>query len=204
VWYPIDEENLPHEPHSGDGANNVQIDLSSPPDLSKSPLSDLVQEERDLDISEALSLGFAPFSLDQNGDHRTIILDYMRYVDILPVRWGVGLRLVLQAWSETATIKGTVALVAAQASLNLAYTRSTFQILGYKGTDLRPPGFGEMTVSNYPDLIKAIDLCRDTIGQCSADDASKFDPKPIAVSLSAPQADAVRPHRGPFHIFHSR
>ena len=32
-----------------------------------------------------------------------------------------------------AQVKGSVALVAAQASLNMVYTRTTFQVLGYKG-----------------------------------------------------------------------
>jgi hypothetical protein len=119
----------------------------------------------DLDVSESLSLGFTPFSLDQSGKHRSLVLDAMRYADRDNVRWGVGARLILHAWSETASIKGSVALVAAQASLNLAYTRTTFLVLGYDSPDLVKslPGFEEMTVSNYTNLMKAIDACKDAV-----------------------------------------
>jgi hypothetical protein len=99
-------------------------------------LQDWIQSEKDLSVAETLSLGFAPFSLDQSGDHRTIVLDAMRYTDKDKVRWGVGARLTLHAWSETGTIKGAVALVASQASLNLVYTRTKFQVIGYNSPDL--------------------------------------------------------------------
>lgn len=202
MWYPIDDVNLPEDPHDDPNASNVELNLDSPPDITTKPLSSLVESEKDLDISHTLALGFAPFSLDEKGDHRTIILDYMRYVDVHPIRWGVGMRFVLHAWSDSGTVKGSVALVAAQASLNMVYTRATFQVIGYKGQDLELPGFEEMSVTSYPDLLKAIDACDATIGKCAPNDVALLDPKPIAVSLTSPKPDDIRPHRGPFHLFH--
>ena len=54
------------------------------------------------------------------------------------------------AGGDNVPIAGAVALMAAQASLNMAYTRATFQILGYNSPDLVKslPSFEEMTVSN--------------------------------------------------------
>jgi hypothetical protein len=124
----------------------------------------------------------------------------MRTVDKDNIRWGVGVRFTLHAWSETDTIKGSVALVAAQASLNLAYTRATFQVLGYTSPDLasKLPGFEEMSVSNYAQLMKTLDACREIVLKASAEDLRL---EPVAISLPvAPPED--KPHQGPWHIFH--
>jgi hypothetical protein len=198
MWYPIDGSSLPTDPVAG--GNNVALAIKPEDAPPATDLQDWIQSEKDLDVAETLSLGFAPFSLDQSGDHRTIVLDAMRYTDKDNVRWGVGGRLTLHAWSETGSIKGAVALVAAQASLNLAYTRSTFQILGYNNPDLVKslPGFEEMTVSNYADLMKSIDACKNAV--MSADPAD-LRPQPVAVSLPAPPP-AESPHRWHFHIHH--
>jgi hypothetical protein len=134
MWYPIDGSDLPTAPVTG--GNNVAVAIKPEDAPPVTDLQDRIQSEKDLGVAGALSLGFASFSLDQSGNHRTIVPDAMRYTDKDKVRWGVGARLTLQAWSETGSIKGAVALVAAQASLNLAYTRATFQILGYNSADL--------------------------------------------------------------------
>jgi hypothetical protein len=199
MWYPIDGTDLPTA--SVVGGNNVPVAIKPEDAPSGTELQDWIQSERDLNVAETLSLGFAPFSLDQSGDHRTIVLDAMRYADKDKIRWGVGARLVLHAWSESGTIKGAVALVAAQASLNLAYTRSTFQILGYNNPDLVKvlPGFEEMTVSNYAILMKAIDVCKDAVMGAAAEDLR---PQPIAISLPPPPQSPDSLHPWHFHIHH--
>jgi hypothetical protein len=119
----------------------------------------------------------------------------MRYTDKDNVRWGVGARLTLHAWTEKGDIKGAVALVAAQASLNLVYTRTTFQILGYNSPDLVKslPGFEEMTVSNYADLMKAIDTCKNAVMGAAPEDLR---PQPIAISLPSSTSSSTT-GRGP-------
>jgi hypothetical protein len=109
----------------------------------------------------------------------------MHYVDKDIIRWGVGVRFVLHAWSETGSVKGSVALVAAQASLNLAYTRATFQVIGCNSPDVvkNLPGFEEMTVSNYANLMKSLDACRAAV---DAADPKDLRPAAIAISLPAP------------------
>jgi hypothetical protein len=198
MWYPIDGRDLPDEP--ADGANNVAVAIRSEDTPSADLLVNWVETEKDLSESETLSLGFAPFNLDEKGDHRTIVLDAMRYIDKDNVRWGVGVRFVLHAWSETTSVKGAVALVAAQASLNMVYTRATVQIIGCKSSDLVKslPRFEEMTVSDYTDLMKALDACRDAVYSAAAADLT---PMPIAVSLPGPSPDNNRDH-WPFHIHH--
>lgn len=198
MWYPIDGGDLPTE--ALEGGNNVPLSIKPGDAPAASDLKDWVQTEKDLSVDESLSLGFAPFSLDESGSHRTIVLDAMRYVDKDRVRWGAGVRLTLHAWSENTTVKGSVALVAAQASLNMAYTRSSFQVLGYAGTDLTQslPGFEEMSVSSYADLMKSLDVCRNAVLAASPD---KLSPTPVAVSLPAPPP-SDKPHRWHFHIHH--
>ena len=198
MWYPIDGKDLPDAPAGG--ANNVAVAIQSEDAPSADDLANWVESEKDLSEAETLSLGFAPFNLDEKGDHRTIVLDAMRYADRGNVRWGVGIRFVLHAWSETTTIKGAIALVAAQASLNMAYTRATVQIIGCKSPDLAKslPRFEEMTVSNYTDLMKALDACRDAVYAAAPTDLK---PTPIAVSLPGPSPDDNRDH-WPFHIHH--
>jgi hypothetical protein len=203
MWYPIDGGDLPTDPAT-DGSSNVPVAIKPADAPPSADLQDWIQSEKDLSITETLSLGFAPFSLDQSGNHRTIILDAMRYTDKDGVRWGVGARLTLHAWTETGTIKGAVALVAAQASLNLAYTRTTFQILGYNSPDLVKslPGFEEMTVSNYADLMKAIDTCKNAVMGAPPEDLR---PQPIAISLRPPTPPPPpddSAHHWPFHIHH--
>jgi hypothetical protein len=193
VWYPFDGSGLPNAPV--DGGNNVAITIK-PEDVPKAEeLSNWVQSEKDLDLNQTLSLGFAPFSLDEKGDHRTIVLDVMRYVDKGNVRWGVGIRFTLHAWTDDGNVKGSVALVAAQATLNMAYTRATFQVLGYDSPDLQDsfPGFEEMSVSNYAQLMKSIDACRTEIGKASLDELR---PQPIAISAPVP------PQEGKLHRWH--
>jgi hypothetical protein len=198
MWYPIDGGGLPSEPVEGGNNISVSIKLENAPPATD--LADWIQTEKDLDLGHALTLGFAPFSLDEKGDHRTIVLDAMRYVDKENVRWGVGVRFVLHAWSESGTIKGSVALVAAQASLNMAYTRATFQVLGYTAPDLAQilPGFEEMSVSNYAELMKALDKCREAV---LAAPAERLRLEPVAVSLPVPPPKD-EPHHGPWYIFH--
>jgi hypothetical protein len=197
MWYPTGGGNLSEAPD--EEADNVAVAIRSEDAPSADELVDWIQTEKDLSVTEALSLGFAPFNLDESGDHRTIVLDAMRYVDKGNVRWGVGVRFVLHAWSETTSVKGAVALVAAQASLNLAFTRTTLQVIGCKSPDLvkRLPGFEEMTVSNYADLMKSLDACRNTVYAAAAADLR---PTPIAVSIPGPSPGDEQ-HRG-FHIHH--
>jgi len=198
MWYPIDGGSLPSE--QVEGGNNIALSLEPDKAPPATDLSDWIQTEKDLDLSHALTLGFAPFSIDEQGDHRVIVLDAMRYVDREDVRWGVGVRFTLHAWAESGTIKGSVALVAAQASLNLAYTRTTFQVLGYTCSDLAKslPGFEEMSVSNYAQLMKALDKCRAIVLDAAAENLKL---EPVAVSLPVkPPED--KPHHGPWHLFH--
>jgi hypothetical protein len=199
MWYPIDGSTLPTAPVA-DG-NNVPIDIKPEDAPDPAELINWDQAEKDLDVSQTLSLGFAPFSLDESGDHRTIVLDAMRYADKGNVRWGVGARLILHAWTETGTIKGAVALVAAQASLNLVYTRAAFQVLGYNSPDLVKslPGFEEMTVSSYADLMKSMDTCRSAVLGAPPGDLR---PQPFAVNLPPPPAPPGKPHHWLFHIHH--
>jgi hypothetical protein len=201
MWYPIDGNGISAAP-AAEG-NNVPVAIKPTDAPPATELRDWVQSEKDLDVSETLSLGFAPFSLDQSGNHRSLILDAMRYADKDNIRWGVGARLILHAWSETATIKGSVALVAAQASLNLVYTRTTFLVLGYDSPDLVKslPGFEEMTVSNYANLMKAIDACKNAVMAAAPEDLR---PQPIAAALSAPQPSGDGPHPWHFHIHHQQ
>jgi hypothetical protein len=196
MWYPIDTSDLPRAP--AEGADNVPITINPGEAPPVSALSDWIQTEKDLDLSHTLSLGFAPFSLDESGDHRTIVLDAMRYADTDNIRWGVGVRCVLHAWSESGTVKGSVALVAAQVSLNLAYTRTTLQVMGYRNAALAKsfPGFEEMSVSNYSDLMKALDNCRDAILGATDDELT---PTPVAISLPA----SAPKKRSWFHIHHN-
>lgn len=200
MWYPIDGSDLPAAPAvNGD---NVPVAVKTGDAPPATDLQDWIQSEKDLAIAEALSLGFAPFSLDQFGNHRTIILDAMRYTDQGGVRWGAGARLTLHAWSESASVKGAVALVAAQASLNLVYTRTTFQVLGYDSPELVKslPGFEEMTVSNYSDLMKTIDACKNAVMGANPD---QLRPQAVAVSLPVSPPDG-RTRRWRFHIHHQQ
>jgi hypothetical protein len=125
----------------------------------------------------------------------------MKYVDKDKIRWGAGIRFTLHAWSEKGDVKGSVALVAAQASLNLVYTRAAVQILGYASPDLAKdlPGFEEMSVSNYADLMKTLDAVRNAV---LGADATSLTPCPIAVSVDIPPP-AEEDQRGWFHMHHS-
>jgi hypothetical protein len=202
MWYPIDTIELPAAPV--EGGDNVPIAIK-PEDAPKGEeLTDWIQSEKDLDIKQTLSLGFAPFSFDQSGDHRTIVLDEMHYLDKGNVRWGVGMRLTLHAWTEQGTVKGAVALVAAQASLNLAYTRASFQVLGCKSPDLSAhfPGFEEMNVSSYSKLMKSLDDCKSVLGAAIEAGHAVLEPKAIAVSLPAPSPKEDGSYFWKFHIHH--
>jgi hypothetical protein len=197
MWYPIDGSDFPDGP-TGEGSN-VAVAIK-PEDAPKADeLASWVQSEKDLTKQETLSLGFAPFKLDEAANQRTIVLDVTRYADKGNVRWGVGLRLTLHAWASQGTIQGSVALVAAQASLNLVYTRASFQVLGCKSSDLIKnfPGFEEMTVSNYPKLLQSLDACRNALDGAAPEDLI---PVPIAISVPAPPPN--EPHDLGFHIHH--
>jgi len=198
MWYPIDGGDFSEGP-TGEG-NNVAIAIK-PEDAPKvDELASWVQSEKDLTKEETLSLGFAPFKLDEAANQRTIVLDVTRYADKGNVRWGVGLRFTLHAWASQGTIQGSVALVAAQCSLNLVYTRASFQVLGCKSSDLTKnfPGFEEMSVSNYPKLLQSLDACRNALDTAAPEDLI---PVPIAISVPAPPPN--EPHRG-FHIHHQQ
>jgi hypothetical protein len=201
MWYPIDGSNLPAT--AAAGGNNVPVAIRPADAPPATELHDWIQTEDDLSVDETLSLGFAPaVKVNQSGDHRTIVLQAMRYTDKDNIRWGVGGRLTLHAWTEKGDIEGAVALVAAQASLNLAYTRATFQVLGYDSPDLVTslPGFEEMTVSNYADLMKAVDACKNAVMGAPS---QNLRPQPFAISLPPPPEPSRKgSHPWIFHIHH--
>jgi len=199
MWYPFNHGDLPTQPV--DGADNIAVAVKEADAPNPTELTNWLQSEKDLSVNEALTLGFAPFSLDEKGDHRTIVLDAMRYVDKENVRWGIGLRFTLHAWTEDGTVKGSVALVAAQASLNLAYTRASLQVLGFNSPDLATtlPGFEEMTVSNYGELMKSLDACRSIVLKGEAKDLK---PTPIAISLPNPIVEPEGVGHRILNIFH--
>jgi hypothetical protein len=196
MWYPLNGSDLPTA--AAEGAENVAVSIKPEDAPQPDALIDWIQTEKDLSVDETLSLGFAPFSFDESGNHRTIVLDAMRYCERNKIRWGVGIRFVLHAWSENTTVKGSVALVAAQASLNMAYTRATFQVVGCgdPGIGKLLPNFEEMSVSSYADLMKAIDACRDAV---LSSPSEKLVPTPIAISLPSP---TVKP-RSRWHLHHA-
>src|SRR5690348_7673962 len=110
MWYPVDGNDFPDEP-SGEN-HNVPVSIR-PEDAPKvDELASWVQSEKDLSKEETLSLGFAPVKLDEAANQRTIVLDVTRYADKGNVRWGVGLRFTLHAWTSKGSIQGSVALVA--------------------------------------------------------------------------------------------
>jgi hypothetical protein len=200
MWYPIDGSDLPAVPAAD--RDNVPVAIKPVDAPPATDLQDWVQSEKDLGVSETVSLGFAPLTLDQSGNHRSIVLDAMRYADKDNIRWGVGARLTLHAWSEKGDVKGAVALVAAQASLNLVYTRTTFQVLGYDSAELATslPRFEEMTVSNYANLMKAIDICKNAVMGAAPENLR---PQPVAIALPATPSDDG-PHHWRFHIHHQQ
>jgi hypothetical protein len=201
VWYPIDGSQLPDSPAESPGATNLSLDIKPDDAPPASDLKDWIQSEKDLSVDAGIALGFAPFALDESGNHRTLVLDALRYVDKEKVRSGAGVRFTLDAWTEHADVKGSIALVAAQASLNLVYTKSTFQILGYQSPELAQllPGFDEMSVSNYANLMKALDAVQAAV---MAADPAALTPCPVAVDLVLPPP-AARPHHWLVHLHHS-
>jgi hypothetical protein len=199
MWYPIDGAGLPTDP--GPGGNNVPLAIKPEDAPEATDLVNWIQSESDVDVAHTASLGFAPFEFDASGDHRTIVLQAMLYTDKNNVRWGVGCRLILHAWTERGTLKGTVSLVAAQASLDIASTRATFQILGYDSPELvnSLPGFEVMNVENYAKLMKAIDRCRNAVEGAPRTDLK---PQPLEVFLPDP-TPTPEPRRFPW-LHHGR
>ena len=57
----------------------------------------------------------------------------------------------------------------------------------------------EMTVSNYADLMKAIDPCRNAVMGAPPENLS---PQPVAVNLPPPPPPPGSPSHWPFHIHH--
>jgi hypothetical protein len=197
MWYPVDGDDFPDQP-SEDG-HNVPISINPADAPNVVDLASWVQSEKDLSADETLSLGFTPVKLDEAANQRTIVLDVTRYADKGNIRWGVGMRFTLHAWTSNGSIQGSVALVAAQASLNLVFTRASFQILGggnVPGLTKFFPKFEEMSVSNYPKLMESLDACRDAL---DAADAATLVVMPIAVSIPKPPPSAT--HHG-IHVFH--
>jgi hypothetical protein len=127
-------------------------------------------------------------------DHRTIVLDAMKFKEVDNVRWGVGLRFTLHAWTEKGSVEGSIALVAAQASLNMASTRSEFKIIGFDAANVsdKLPSFGEMTVDSYADLLKSLDACEKAITSAKPED---LHPHPVAVFVESNEHARTRSGR---------
>ena len=200
MWYPINGSDFPAEPV--EGGSNVAVAIRPEDAPSVDELVNWVQSEKDLNVKQTLSLGFAPFSLDESGDHRTIVLDVMRYVDKGNVRWGVGLRFTLHAWTDQGTIK-------ARSRWSRHRHRLTWRTLGRPSRSSVAsllictknfPGFEEMTVSNYAKLMKSLDACRDALDAAAPADLR---PTAVAVSLPAPPPND-EPHHWGIHIHHQQ
>src|SRR5690348_17242526 len=105
-------------------------------------LRDWSQESYDLDVNIAASLGFAVGQLSGSFSRRVLVFESSRSTEVTgqghTYRYGVALRVVVEAVDVKADGALTLPVVAAKVELEGARATSRLAVRGYRGDDLGP------------------------------------------------------------------
>jgi len=178
MWYPVNGGISPklHFPrYNGDEALTVQA-TASPEHLSS-----WSEDSLQLSVQAAASLGFGMVTVEEKGSHKVLVVQAIRYADCasstegITLRYGAGVELKVDAWTDDGKVEATLPMVAAQVTLNLASSSASLRARGFSDAGLAAlsgdlPALASMDVDHYADLMKALDKCRAKILQMSATD----------------------------------
>jgi hypothetical protein len=130
-----------------------------------SELTDLSQENYNLEASAAVTLGFSVVSLKANVEHDVLVYQVARYKDVAgedgtTFRFGVAVEATIVVTVEKFEGGLTLPAVAANVQLGHATASSDLAVRGYGFTPesaVTLPAWGSFDVDSYTDFQKAID-----------------------------------------------
>lgn len=133
---------------------------SLPPAPAPDDLGNLEQENYQLEVNAAISLGFPIATLSSNLSHAALLLGSTRYKDVIGpdghvYRFGVALRALIVVSSAKIDCALTAPIVAAKVQLNAAEASAQMLVQGYKG-QLTLPAWQDFDLDSYSAYMKAV------------------------------------------------
>jgi hypothetical protein len=172
-------------------------------------LTQLAQEQYNLDISAAVSLGYSVVSLKADAKHDILVYQVARYKDVSDsngqtYRFGVAIEATIQVTTDKFDGGLTLPGVAANVQLGYSSASSDLAARGYAFDPTKPvtvPPWGSFNVDSYATFQKAVDAMVNTI---------LFDNdniKPVLLATTSPPVnspEAVPPkHRFAYDVGHA-
>jgi hypothetical protein len=143
------------------------------------------QENYDMSVNGALSLGFPVASVDARVKSQVLVFGVSRWKDVESAsghvyRYGVSLRAVIQIRDYKADGSLTIPVVAAKVQLEGAKATASLVVRGYKGK-LALPHWDSFDVTSFGEYQKAISAIQDQI----TSDAENMEPELLATTAGA-------------------
>ena len=155
-----------------------------PPDApGASDLANWEQENYQLSVSGALTLGFPVATVSAGVKSEVLIFGTSRWKDIesdgYTYRYGVSLRVVVQIRDFKVDGSLTIPVVAAKVQLEGARATAGLLVRGYKG-DLRLPHWQSFDVSSYTEYQETVSTIQGTV----TTDEANMDPQLLATTAA--------------------
>lgn len=179
----------------------------SPPAGIKIPangddLTEMSQEQYNLDQSAAATLGFSAFSLSASGQHDVLVFQVARYKDVASgddtFRFGVAIEAVITVSVEKFEGNLTLPGVAANVQLNNSSASSDLAIRGYlPQTKLQLPPWGSFDVGSYATFQSTVSALQDLILFDSANI------RPVLLATTRPAPGSAPAQKAPHGFFYN-
>jgi hypothetical protein len=181
------------------------VTLKEPVPATSADLTDLAQEQYNLEESAALTLGFSLANLAPNVSHDVLVYQVARYKDIAATdgntyRFGIAVEATIVVTVDKFQGGLTLPAIAANVQLGHSTASSDLSVRGYAfqaATAITLPPWGSFDVDSYTDFEKAID---DIVAKVLFD-ANNI--KPVLLATSAPPLNAPDT-KPPLHRFFYR
>ncbi|GAB2722785.1 hypothetical protein ACX801_20930 [Arthrobacter bambusae] len=147
--------------------------FEGPPAPSVDELTGWEEENYQLSLNAALSLGFPVAAVNGSASSQILIYGVSRFKDIdwtdgNTYRYGVALRVLIHVLNLKGDVSLTLPMIAAKVQIGEAEAMASVVVKGYKGT-MKMPGWQSFDVTAYSDFQKAVSDLQDQLVNDKAD-----------------------------------
>lgn len=146
-------------------------------ELTLRDLADWEQYSWTLTADEAIQLGFTLGSVSQSAKSQVFVREFSRTTQVErppgpPERWGIAVRLVIEATGFDGHAKLTLPALAAEVQLSAKQAECRLKVLGYRGNDVAAhfPDFTTFDVESYAQVMANMTQLRDLLGAAQDQD----------------------------------
>jgi len=169
---------------------------AAPTAPSADTLCNWTQENRSLSVHAAANLGFPVGDVDVSGDRQILIFGSSKWADVQSgahsYRFGVSIRVVVQASDLKTKGSLTLPLVAADVEANGARASAELIVRGFKGSlGAQLPKWQSFGVEQYSQYMEAVSRIQETVMGASEDLIAPQLLATTAVASALPESDRI-------------